>query len=137
MARASGDRNSLLFDLRIPKFRNVAVREVRDRDGGQLGRVIQPHDGTEPGVITAAQAATDRMYAEFSTASNIQSRICATDSTGNPKWAVSPNFLHLAQVGTEEAKYIWGGPCSAVRGEPSYPLCSQKCTGSQEGIPVV
>jgi hypothetical protein len=35
------------------------------------------------GVITAAQAATGRMYAEFSMASNIQSRICAT---GNPKW---------------------------------------------------
>jgi hypothetical protein len=137
MARTNGDRSSLLFDLRIPKLSKVVVRDVRDRDGHRLGRIVKPHDGTEPGVIAAAQAATERMYTEFSTSSNVQSRICATDSTGNPKWAVSPNFLHLAEVGTEEALYIWGGPGSAVRGEPSYPLCSQKCTGSQEGNPVV
>jgi hypothetical protein len=137
MARVSGDGNSLLFGLRVPKLGNVVVRDVRDRDGRRLGRIIEPHNGTEIGVITAAQAATDRMYAEFSAASNVQSRICATDSTGSPRWAVSPNFLDLAEVGTEEALYIWGGPGSGVRGGPSYPLCSQKCTGSQEGNPVV
>jgi hypothetical protein len=82
MATANGDRNSLLFNLRVPKLSNVVVRDVRDRDGRKLGRIIQPHNGTETGVVRAAQAATDRMYAEFSTASNIQSRICATDSTG-------------------------------------------------------
>jgi hypothetical protein len=137
MASANGDRNSLLFNLRVPKLSNVVVRDVRDRDGRRLGRVIQPHDGTETGVIIEAQAATDRMYAEFSAASNIQSRICATDSSGKAKWAVSPNFLHLAEVGTDEALYVWGGPGGAVGADPSYPLCSGKCTGSQKGNHVV
>src|SRR5260370_38181870 len=74
---------------------------------------------------------------EFSASSNIQSRICATDSSGNPRWAVSPNLLHIAEIGTEESRYIWGGPGGAARAEPSYPLCSRKCTGSEEGYAVV
>lgn len=48
------------------------------------------------------------MFAEYVDASNIESRMCATDESGNPKWAVSPNFLHLAEVETDEASYIWG-----------------------------
>lgn len=103
MAIPNDDRNSLPANIRVPRLENVVVREVRDRDGHRLGRVIQPHNGTEPGIIIAAQAATDRMYAEFSMPSNIQSRICATDCAGNPKWAVSPNFVHMAEIGTEEA----------------------------------
>jgi len=96
MTTAKGERNSLWFNLRMPKLSNVVIREVRDRDGRKLGRIIQLHNGTEPGVITAAQAATDRMYAEFSAASNVQSRICATDSTGNPEQVTSSNFLRGA-----------------------------------------
>ena len=94
--------------MTVQKFPNVVVRDVRDRDGYKLGRVIEPHDGTENGVIAAARIATDRMYAEYSDASNIESRMCATDTSGKPKWAVSPNFLHLAEIGTDEASYIWG-----------------------------
>jgi hypothetical protein len=97
------------------KFRNVVIRDVRDRDGYKLGKLIEPHDGTEAGVIAAARVATDRMYAEYSTASNIVSRICATDANGKLKWVVSPNFLHLAEVGADEASYIWGGPRRANR----------------------
>jgi hypothetical protein len=48
------------------------------------------------------------MYAEYPEASNIQSRICATDAAGLPKWSISPNFQHLAEIGTDEALYIWG-----------------------------
>ncbi len=92
----------------MTNVKNVVVRDVRDRDGYKLGRVIEPHDGTEDGVIAAARAATDRMYAEYSTASNIESRICATDDNGKLRRAVSPNFLHLAEIGTNEASYIWG-----------------------------
>jgi hypothetical protein len=84
MAIKNNDRNSLSLDERAPKLKNVVVREVRDRESYILGRIVQPHDGTEAGVIAAAQAATHRMYSEFATASNGESRICATDSTGNP-----------------------------------------------------
>ena len=69
MAPANGDKNPILFNLRGPRVRNVVVREVRDRDGRRLGRVMQKNDGTEDGVIAAAQTATERMNAEFSTAS--------------------------------------------------------------------
>lgn len=92
----------------VPVRSNVVIRDVRDRDGYKLGRVIEQHDGTEAGVIAAARVATDRMYAEYSTASNIESRMCATDDSGKPRWTVSPNFLHLAEVGTDEACYLWG-----------------------------
>jgi hypothetical protein len=88
--------------------RNVVVRDIRDRNGDRIGTIIEPHDGSEAGVIAAAQRAAQRMYAEYSLASNIQSRIGATDSTGKPKWSISPNFRHLAELGTDEAHYIWG-----------------------------
>jgi hypothetical protein len=90
------------------KLTNIVVRDVRDRDGYKLGRLVEAHDGTESGVIEAARRVSDRMFAEYSDASNIESRMCATDTTGKPKWAVSPNFLHLAEIGTDEASYIWG-----------------------------
>jgi hypothetical protein len=60
MSTANGETKSLV-NLRVPKVKNVVVRELRDRDGRKLGRIIQPHDGTERGVIAAAQTATDRM----------------------------------------------------------------------------
>jgi len=87
---------------------NLVVRDVRDRDGNKIGTVVEPHDGTEAGVITAARRASDQMYAEYPEASNIQSRIVATDGTGKPMWSVSPNFQHIAEIGTDEARYIWG-----------------------------
>jgi hypothetical protein len=92
----------------MPKLTNIVVRDVRDRDGYKLGRLVEAHDGTESGVIEAARRVSDRMFAEYSDASNIESRICATDTRGKPKWAISPNFNHLAEIGTDEAAYIWG-----------------------------
>jgi hypothetical protein len=88
--------------------RNIVVRDVRDRNGDRIGKIVEPHDGTEAGVIDAARRATERMYTEYPEASNIQSRIGATDGTGSPMWSISPNFLHIAQIGTDEARYIWG-----------------------------
>lgn len=99
----------------MPKLLNVVIRDVRDRDGHRLGRVIEPHDGTESAVIAAARRVTERMFAEYFDASNVESRICATDSNGKLKWAISPNFAHIAEVGTEEASCIWGGPLPSNR----------------------
>ena len=94
--------------------RALVVRDVRDRNGNKLGLIVEPHDTTESGIIAAAQRATDRMYAEYPEASNIESRIGATDATGRPKWCVSPNFEHIAEIGTDEASYIWGDVASAL-----------------------
>jgi hypothetical protein len=87
---------------------NIVVRDVRDRNGNKVGTVVEPYDATEADVIAAAQRATDRMYEEYPEASNTQSRIGATDATGRPKWSISPNFKHIAEIGTDEASYIWG-----------------------------
>lgn len=97
---------ALLEQLR--RHRNVVVRDVRDAQGNKIGTVVEPHDATERGIIAAAQRATDRMYAAYPEASNIESRIAATDDSGRPKWSISPNFQHLAEIGTAEADYIWG-----------------------------
>jgi hypothetical protein len=88
--------------------RNIVVRDVRDRNGISLGTIVAPHDGTVAGIVAAAQVVTDRMYADYPDASNIESRIGATDKTGKPKWSISPNFNHLAEIGTDEAANIWG-----------------------------
>ena len=89
---------------------NVVVRDVRDRDGVKRGRIVEHHGGTEAGIVAAARKASERMWGEYSDASNVESRICATDVSGKIRWAISPNFLHIAEVGTDEATYIWGGP---------------------------
>ena len=89
------ERNDLKLSLPIPLFRtcrNLVVRDVRDSYGNKLGTVIEPHDGTETGVILAAQRVTDKMYAEYPEASNIQSRMGATDKDGNPAWSISPTY---------------------------------------------
>jgi len=90
------------------KFSNIVVREVRDRDGNRLGTVVEPHDGTPAGILAAARRASGQMFINYASASNIQSRIGATDVDGAPRWSISPNFRHLAEVGTDEARYTWG-----------------------------
>lgn len=88
--------------------RSVVVRDVRDRSGARLCILVARHDGTVSGITTAARQVTDRMYADCPDASNIESLIVATDDTGKPKWAISPNFSHLGEIGTDDAAYIWG-----------------------------
>ena len=92
----------------MPKLINVVIRDVRDRYGHRLARLTQPHDCTEAGILDAARTVTEQMFALYFDASNVESRMCATDANGKVKWAISPNFLHIAEVGTLEASYIWG-----------------------------
>jgi hypothetical protein len=104
------DKTTRPEQMLIKPFRrcNVVVRDIRDRNGNKIGTVVEHHNGTEASVIAAARRATDRMYAEYPEASNIQSCIGATDGNGKPMWSVSPNFQRIAQIGTDEARYIWG-----------------------------
>ena len=93
---------------RLPIFYcNVVIREVRDSNGDLLGTVIEHHDGTPAGIIAAAVSASEQMFTNYPDASNIQSRIGATDVEGSLRWSISPNFRYLAEVGTDEAEYIW------------------------------
>jgi hypothetical protein len=89
-------------------IRNIVVRDVRDRNGMRLAALAAHHDGTAAGIVSTARRLTDRMYAEFPEASNIESRIAATDNVGKPNWVISPNFNHLAEIETDEAAFIWG-----------------------------
>jgi len=40
--------------------------------------------------------------------SGIQSRLLASNEHGRPAYAISPNFLHIAEIGTSESRYIYG-----------------------------
>jgi hypothetical protein len=71
----------------VDSLANVVVRDVRDRDGVELGRVVEPHEGTEAGIVAAAERASERMWVEYSDASNVGSRIRATDASGRVRWA--------------------------------------------------
>jgi len=103
------------------KLTNVVVRDVRDRDGFKLGRVVEPHDGTEAGIVTADEQPRRECLLSTPRHRTSKSRICATDARGKIRWAVSPNFLHVADGGTDEASYIWGDPALAK------PLDSTHC----------
>ena len=104
--------------------KNTVIRDVRDRDGNKLGDIIEPHDGTIDGIRTAAQKASDRMLDEYPDASNMASRIGATDESGNPAWAISPNFVHVNRIGTVEAEATFGNPdaVNKVHGPHSWTL---------------
>jgi hypothetical protein len=102
-----------LFDAPTPPATrnpraNVVIRDVRDRDGNKLGDIIEPYDGTETGARKAAERASNRMWDGYQDASNIQSRIGATDENGRPKWAISPNFAHISPVDTAEGRATFG-----------------------------
>jgi hypothetical protein len=48
------------------------------------------------------------MFEQYPDASNVESRIGATNASGKPKWIISPNFRHIAEIGTDQARYILG-----------------------------
>ncbi len=77
---------------------NVVIREACDRDGVVLGHLVASHDGTAEGIVAAARRATARMFDAFADASNVNSRIIATDATGRPRWSVSPNFAVIEEL---------------------------------------
>ncbi len=77
---------------------NVVIREACDRDGVVWGHLVASHDGTPEGIVAAARRATQRMFDSFADASNVNSRIIATDVTGRPRWSVSPNFQVIEEL---------------------------------------
>jgi|GEM_PF-2906138 len=89
---------------------NTVFRIVRDSEGELLDILAYKYDGSKESAIKAAEKVTHQMYAFYPDASNIESIIGASDADGYPKYTISPNFRHIADVNTEsvEAKYIWG-----------------------------
>ena len=95
-------------------------------NGNKLGDIIEPYDGTEDGAREAARRTSVRMQDEFGgKASNIQSRMGATDASGKPKFAIGPNFS-IAPVDSDAGQYIWGdvskAPAAAVPAPQAKPV---------------
>ena len=86
---------------------NSVIREIRDYEGRLNGYKVMKHNGDPKGIIEIAKIISALLCAnpDFS---NIQSRTIVTDENGIPKWSVSPNCKHLAEIGTEDFKYILG-----------------------------
>ncbi len=80
---------------------NIVIREACDRDGVVLGHLVASHDGTPDGLVAAARRATQRMFAAFADACNVNSRIIATDGSGRPRWSLSPNFALIEELAAE------------------------------------
>lgn len=92
----------------VSKYKLQVIRDVCDSDGQRLDVLHAPYDGSVEDAVRVAENLTDLMYRCHEYASNIQSRILATDEYGRGKWAISPNFKHIAEAGTAEAAYIGG-----------------------------
>jgi len=84
-------KNNLLT-TKAASRRNLVIRQVCDRHGQVLDYLTAPHSGSMASIIAAAKQITDQMFLLFNDASNIESRIVATDDYGTPRWTISPNF---------------------------------------------
>lgn len=87
---------------------NTVSMVVRDNYGQELGRIHEPHDGTDQGMKAAANKLTERAENEFSDWSNMQSTTGASDHTGTPKFVISPNRNHVNPIETDAGKYSLG-----------------------------
>src|SRR5205807_5280891 len=95
-AQQQADGKSLTRSSKVTKYRLEVLREVCDSDGQLLGVLHAPYDGSVEDAVKVAESITDLMYIKFPDASNIQSRIGATDEAGRGRWTISPNFSHVA-----------------------------------------
>ena len=77
----------------------MVFREVVSMEGHDLAVIGGPYDGTLEDAVEVAKKITRQMFAEYPEASNGESRIRVTDSTGKARWRVSPNFKHVDEIG--------------------------------------
>lgn len=89
----------------LPK--SSVIREACDFDGKQITIIAKPYKDTLEDMLKSAKSIEKEMYYIYE-ASHVNSRIFATDESGKPKWAISPNLKHIAEIGTDESLYIWG-----------------------------
>ena len=83
---------------------NMVFREVVSREGYDLGIIGASYDGTLEDAVRVAKEISARMFDEYIHASNGESRIRVTDSTGKAKGRISPNFRHVDEIGRPPTK---------------------------------
>lgn len=117
---------------------NTVYLEVVAMSGQKLSIVSVPHDGTIESIREGAKATRNEAFAMFPDASNAGSRSMATGPDGKAAWAISPNFLYISPVGSDDAAYILGdvsrAPPANVKSLISYlSFAGYTLTGTLEG----
>lgn len=95
----------LTISKKLPS--NHVVIRVRDHDGEVIDIISQPHDGLPENIMNRMSNLQSQLY-WMNDVSNLNSQNFATDENGQLRWIISPNCLHMAEVGTKEARYILG-----------------------------
>jgi len=94
--------------LRVkPTRRNVVIIEARDYKGQILGYPFTVHDGTMEGMVKSAMWLSSTVDYQYGEVSHINSRIFGIDGEGK-RFTISPNGCHVAELGTDESRYILG-----------------------------
>lgn len=121
-ANAAGLAQAIVKALSQPPkatVANVVFRHIHGTDGKYNGTVSQRYDGTPEHAKAVSQTLETRAHDQFQyephKSSSIQSQTGATDSTGNHKYVIAPNHRHIAEAGTDHAKYIQGNLAAGSR----------------------
>jgi len=78
--------------------RNLVIRQVCSRYGEAFDHLVERHDGSPESMVAAAERVSRRMFELYDDASNINSRLVATDERGLPRWTISPNFRVITEL---------------------------------------
>ena len=88
---------------KLSERKSMVIRDVCDHHGNHIATLIHRYDGT-PDIAAAAAEAIDRhMSLYYPEASDVKSRIVATDETGQVRWAISPDGKRVEAVRDEES----------------------------------
>ena len=85
-------------------YPNCVVRQARDRGGVVMGLFVERHDGTEAGILEAAQRLANRLFEDFPDACNVNSLAVATDENGRAIWEVAQSCQRLTRVNIDGAE---------------------------------
>ena len=87
---------------------NKVIIVIKDFDGNKVSVMSMKYDGSAEGAVKVAAILQAEAFLKYQRASNMESTIGTTDENGDPKWIISPNLRHVAEVKTKEARNIAG-----------------------------
>lgn len=98
------------FDLPKKDRSNIVFRELRTLSSNTpLGIAYAGHDGTVEDIQRTAKRVGAASYDRYGNdLGNMASQYWATGEDGQVKWAISPNFKHIAEITTKAAFEIAG-----------------------------
>ena len=93
--------------MKLPKLserRLKVIRDVCDYRGNHIATLTHRYDGSEDIAKAAAEAIDRHMSLYYPEASDVGSRIVATDEAGDVKWAISPDGRRVTAAGEKDEK---------------------------------